>query len=129
DRELAGLAGVLNAMFDRLEAAFERQARFTADASHELRTPLAVIRSRAELALLRERSPDEYRAALGSCLRASGRMTALVEGLLTLARADAGKLDLLSERVDLRRVADESLTLVRPLAEEKGVELSAELAP
>src|SRR5262249_3195237 len=47
DRELAELAGVLNAMFARLESAFQRQARFTADASHELRTPLAILRSHA----------------------------------------------------------------------------------
>ena len=51
DRELEGLARVLNATFDGLEAAFDRQARFTADASHELRTPLAVLRSQAQLAL------------------------------------------------------------------------------
>ena len=94
DRELADLAGVLNATFDRLEAAFERQARFTADASHELRTPLAVLRSQAQLALSRPRSAEEYRKSIEECLRAAERMTALVEGLLTLARADAGKLDL-----------------------------------
>src|SRR5262249_46143957 len=120
DRELAELAGVLNAMFDRLEAAFERQARFTADASHELRRPLAVLRSHAELALSRPRSAEEYRQTLETCLRAEGRMTALVEGLLTLARADAGKLDLLRQPVDLRQVTEESVALFRPLAEGKG---------
>jgi heavy metal sensor kinase len=129
DRELAELAGVLNAMFDRLEAAFERQARFTADASHELRTPLAILRSHAELALSRPRDAAEYREALEACLRASGRMAALVDGLLTLARADAGKLELRREPVDLEKVVDESVTLLGPLGKEKGITLIARLQP
>jgi heavy metal sensor kinase len=129
DRELAELACVLNAMFERLEAAFERQARFTADASHELRTPLTVIHSHAELALSRPRTPEEYRQTIDTCLRASNRMGALVQGLLTLARADAGKLDLQRRSVDLKHVIEEGVTLLRPLAEEKGVSLAASLAP
>jgi heavy metal sensor kinase len=127
DRELAGLAGVLNAMFDRLEAAFARQTRFTADASHELRTPLAVIRTHAELALARPRTPEEYRETAETCLRAARRMTALVEGLLVLARADAGRLDLEGQRVDLRQVTAEMVGLMRPLADGKGVTLDGRL--
>jgi heavy metal sensor kinase len=129
DRELAGLARVLNATFDRLQAAFERQARFTADASHELRTPLAILRSHAELALSRPRTEAEYREALGACLRAAGRMTGLVEGLLTLARADAGKLDLRRGPVDLRALVEESVSLFGPLARDKDVTLSTRLCP
>jgi heavy metal sensor kinase len=129
DRELAGLADILNAMFARLEAAFERQVRFTADASHELRTPLAIIRSHAELALARPRTAEEYREAVETCLRASTRMTALVEGLLTLARADAGKLDLSREPVDLKRLVTETVALLRPLAEAKGLRVEMDLAP
>lgn len=129
DRELAGLADVLNAMFDRLEAAFARQVRFTADVSHELRTPLAVIRSHAELALNRPRSGEEYRDALDTCLRSAGRMTELVEALLTLARADAGKLDLRHEPVELRELVAESVALFRPLAQGKDVSLATRLAP
>jgi heavy metal sensor kinase len=129
DHELAGLAAVLNATFDRLEAAFERQSRFTADASHELRTPLAVLRSQAELALSRPRSEPEYREALETCLRAAGRMAGLVDGLLTLARADAGKLDLRRQPVDLARVVEEGVSLVGPLAAAKSVSVSTRLAP
>jgi two-component system OmpR family sensor kinase len=129
DRELEGLAHVLNATFDRLEAAFDRQARFTADASHELRTPLAVLRSQAQLALSRPRSSEDYRKAIQECLRAAERMTELVEGLLTLARADAGKLDLRHEPVDLKRVTADALTQLRPLAEGLGIPLAARLVP
>jgi two-component system OmpR family sensor kinase len=129
DRELEGLANVLNATFDRLEAAFDRQASFTADASHELRTPLTVLRSQAQLALARPRSAEEYRKTIEECLRAAERMTALVEGLLTLARADAGKLDLRIEPLDLKRVTADAITQLRPLAEGSGITVAAQLAP
>jgi heavy metal sensor kinase len=129
DRELEELARVLNAMFDRLEAAFERQARFTADASHELRTPLAIIRTHAELALSRQRSSEEYRETIDACLRASGRMTDLVAGLLTLARADAGKLDVQRKSVDLKPVVEECVAQLLPLGQKKGIVLSADLEP
>ena len=67
DDELSRLAETLNDMLDRLEAAFEHERRFVADASHELRTPLALLRTELELALRRPRSHDELEdgAALG----------------------------------------------------------------
>ncbi len=92
--ELGMLATVLNATFARLEAAFAQQVQFTADASHELRTPLAVIHTHAQLALSRERTAEEYKKTLATCLRASTRMKALVDSLLLLASADAGNLSL-----------------------------------
>jgi heavy metal sensor kinase len=123
DRELLGLADILNDAFDRLQMAFERQARFTADASHELRTPLAIIHSHAELALSRPRSSEEYRAALETSLRAARRMRVLVDGLLTLARVDAGSLDIVHQEIDLGMLVQESADLLLPLAEEKRVSL------
>jgi heavy metal sensor kinase len=127
ETELAGLAGILNGTFGRLEAAFDRQTRFTADASHELRTPLAVIRSQAELALSRPRDAEEYQEALRACLRATARMTDLVEGLLTLARTDAGLNGTCWERLDLGCIAADAAELCRPLADEKQVRLEMEL--
>jgi heavy metal sensor kinase len=128
DRELEDLARVLNATFDGLEAAFDRQARFTADASHELRTPLTVLRSQAQLALSRPRSAEEYRTSIEECLRAAERMTALVEGLLMLARADAGKLDLRHEAVDLKQATVDAVNQLRPLAEGSGITVATKLA-
>jgi heavy metal sensor kinase len=127
--ELVTLADVLNAMFERLESSFQQQARFTADASHELRTPVAVIHSHAELALSRERSAEEYRNTIRTCLRASGRMKGLIESLLLLARADGGKLELDSLPIDLGQIAEESIALVGPLAEEKTVTLESNVPP
>lgn len=129
DAELADLARVLNDTFERLEQAFERQARFTADASHELRTPLTVIRSQAELALSRVREPVEYQEALRTCLRAAARMTDLVDGLLTLARADAGLAGTRRVRLEWHRVVADAVDLCRPLADERKVRVTTKLDP
>jgi two-component system OmpR family sensor kinase len=129
ESELGQLAGTLNGAFDRLEKAFERQTRFTADASHELRTPLAIVMSQAEMALRKDRTPEEYREALETSLKASQRMKAVVEGLLTLARADAKELDLRKERVDLGRVVEETASLLGPLALERKVALTVSAEP
>lgn len=124
ESELGKLAGTLNVTFDRLESAFERQTRFTADASHELRTPLSILMSHSELALRKERSAPEYREALETCLKAAQRMKAVVEGLLTLARADAKEQSLVRERVDLQRVVEETASSLAPLATDRKVSLS-----
>jgi signal transduction histidine kinase len=87
--ELGRLAAVLDACFDELEQAFERQRRFGADASHELRTPLAAIRANVEL--LRGwggGDPAARQAAIASLDQASRRASRLVEDLLYLARLE-----------------------------------------
>ncbi|REK08209.1 MAG: HAMP domain-containing protein [Planctomycetota bacterium] len=127
DQELYGLATVLNNTFARLEAAFERQSRFTSDASHELRTPLAVIRAHAELALSKPRSAEEYRETLSACLKATSRMATLVDGLLVLARSDAGRLDAQFSHVDWTGVIEDVVDQYRPQAEAAGIALSAQL--
>src|SRR5260370_34468766 len=64
--EVQYLAMTLNEMLDSLDQSFSRQRRFVADASHELRTPVAVIRNKADLALLHAPTPDQYCKYLGS---------------------------------------------------------------
>ena len=123
DDELAWLAEILNSTFGRLEAAFEQQARFTADASHELRTPLAVLLSQTQSALSRPRSAGEYACALEACQRAAQRMRKLTEALLTLARLDTSRELARREGFDLARVVRDSLEMLRPLAEERSVRL------
>jgi len=129
DNELGHLAGVLNSTFARLEAAFTRQARFTADASHELRTPISVLLSQTQSALARERSGSEYRAALEACQRAAQRMRRLTESLLTLARLDSGEDASTRAACELDRIVSEAVELLRPLAQEQNVTLTVELAP
>ncbi|WP_165440077.1 sensor histidine kinase [Micromonospora kangleipakensis] len=89
DDEISRLAGTMNMMLDRLDAAAERQRRFVADASHELQTPLAAARTDLEVALAH---PDRTRwnETAADLLAANRRMERLVRDLLFLARADAG---------------------------------------
>ena len=86
--ELGRLCASFDRMLDRLQAAFARERRFVADASHELRAPLAVLRAETELALRRERTSDEYRAAFASIAREATRLQELVDELLAAARAE-----------------------------------------
>lgn len=87
--ELHELAGRFNDLLARLQDAFERQRRFTGEASHQLRTPLTAMLGQMEVALRRDRGPDEYRRALGTAVAQAGRLRQIVEALLFLARADA----------------------------------------
>lgn len=123
DTELGDLGALLNTMLGRLEASFDQQVQFTADASHELRTPLAVILSQVELALARPRSADDYREAIEASGRAARRMKRLVDDLLTLARADAGGLELRTGPVDLGAISRECAELLEPLATRRGVRI------
>lgn len=112
--ELAPIVSRLNDLLARLETAFERERRFTGDVAHELRTPLAGLRSKLELALSRDRTPETYQAALRDCLTIDLQMQRMVETLLGLARADAGLCELRHENVDVSQLARECWT---PVAE------------
>lgn len=127
--ELHRLAEVFNRMLDRLQTSFDQQIRFTADASHELRTPVAVILTQADHTLSRPRSNEEYCQALDACLRAARRMKRLVDDLLLLARADAGRLASSRERCDLADVARSTLEMLAPLARQHEVRLESQLQP
>jgi signal transduction histidine kinase len=129
DTELGQVAAALNLAFDRLRESIERQRQFTADASHELRTPVTTMMAELEWALLRDRPAADYQESLETCHRAGARMQSLVEGLLTLARADSGELAVTRVSVRLDVLVDEAIELVRPLARQRGVTLRAALMP
>ncbi len=104
--EIARLAETLNEMLARLEAAFEHERRFVADASHELRTPLALLKTELDIALRRRRSREELEEALRSASVETDRLTRLAEDLLLIARSDAGGLPIRRERVPAAEVLD-----------------------
>ena len=99
--ELQRLSDTLNEMLDRIEKVFLKTTQFTADASHELRTPVSLMRTEAEVALRRERDVDSYREALQHILKEAERMSALIEDLLVLARADSGREVLKQQPLEL----------------------------
>jgi two-component system OmpR family sensor kinase len=96
----------VNELLGRVEAALARERRFVSDASHELRTPLSALRTELELALRRERTPQELEAALRSAAEETDRLSQLAEDLLVLARADGGKLPVRLEKLSARDVLD-----------------------
>jgi two-component system heavy metal sensor histidine kinase CusS len=122
--ELGALADTFNAMLDRLEDSFRRISQFSADIAHELRTPIHNLRGEAEVTLSRERSIDEYKEALTSCLEETVRLSDLIARLLFLARAENPGTHLEREQVNLA----EELAAVREYfanaATEAGVLLS-----
>ena len=126
--ELGQLALDLNDTFARLESSFVRQAQFTADASHELRTPVTVVLTQTQSALARERSADEYRESLAACQRAAQRMRGVIEGLLTLARLDAGKAAPAPEPCALDQIVSETVELLGAAANAQNVVIELELA-
>ena len=106
--ELARLAETLNELLARVEAGVRRQQRLIADASHELRTPLSQLLLRVDLALSRERSPEELLAALVDIQQDTQRLVRLAKDLLLIARADDGRLPLRPRRLALHAVAAEA---------------------
>ena len=122
--EVESLAETLNGMLDRIEDTFRHVTQFTANASHELRTPLAIIRTTAEVALLRVHGDaDRYREALHRILREAEKNSALLDDLLQIARADtwAGKLNL--ERLEFGPQLAEACERVLPLALDKNIQI------
>jgi signal transduction histidine kinase len=120
--ELGQLTRAFNALVARLRSALQTQRQFMADASHELRNPVSVIRNASEVALGREhRDECEYREALAITSAQSHRLSALVEDMLVLARADAGGYPLRPSMIFVDDVVDECRRAVSVMATERRV--------
>jgi heavy metal sensor kinase len=123
--ELGRLAATFNRLLDRLDAAFERQRRFIADASHELRTPLAILQGESEVALSKEiRSTDEYRESLGILHQEARRLSLVVDDMFTLSRADAGQYPVTLREFYLDELVADCVQSLRSLAAAKSISLS-----
>jgi signal transduction histidine kinase len=105
DDEFRELAATLDGLLERLQASFDSQRRFVANASHELRTPLTLDRALLERALRKTEPTDAFwRATCERLLASSQQQDRLIEALLTLARSD-GAVDR-RERLDLGALVD-----------------------
>jgi two-component system, OmpR family, sensor kinase len=125
DDEIAHLASAFNEMMGRLDRSFRQIRQFSADASHELKTPLTSIRGEAEVALmgLGDLTPDQYRRTLTSIIDEVERMSAIVENLLLLARADAEQVTIRREKVALEDVVLRVFEQMEGIARRKGVSI------
>jgi len=126
-RELRALATAFNEMAGRLATTDEQRRRFLADVSHELRTPLAVLQSGLEAQLDGIHPRDDQH--LASLLEETRRLGRLIGDLHTLALADAGKLVLHREPVELGHLVDDAIAAHLTLAERNAVTLAASVAP
>jgi signal transduction histidine kinase len=122
--ELGRLSLTVNAMLTRLETSFAGLRRFTADASHELKTPLTVLRADVERSMHPGTSRVERMVALEEALQETARMSDLVDSLLTLARADEGRFDILRQPIELEPLVREVYETAVILGEVAGLSLS-----
>jgi signal transduction histidine kinase len=127
--EVAELAAGFDAMLDRLQAAFDAQRRFVANASHELRTPLSVLRTEVDVTLSDPNADVEELRRMGAVVRdATRRADDLIAGLLLLARTEGAELAGMVP-VDLADAAGTALAVVRAEAGRRGLRIQVRTAP
>ena len=122
--EIRGLASSFNAMTEKISTLVERQRSFAGDASHQLRTPLTALRLQLERAAVNiDADPVAARRDIEAASEETERLQRLVEGLLMLARADQDAVS--TETIDVADIVTERAAIWAPLADERGVTLSA----
>ena len=122
--EVGRLAMTINALLARIDAAFQEQKRFIADASHELRTPLAVLRGETEVALEQERATAEYKESLELIKDEAERLSRIVENLFMLARRPLDGRSFVKEPVQLNEIITDCTRAAQVLAAQKGLRLN-----
>jgi len=125
--EIRRLGETLNQMLARLEASFERERRFLADASHELRTPLAVVKAELEAAM-RNGDGATVRESLHSALEETDHLAHLAEDLLLIARADDGRLPVRPEQIPIRELLERTRDRFADRAGEQGRAIEVDVA-
>ena len=125
--ELGRLAETFNHLFARVDSALTQLRQFVSDASHELRTPLSILQGETELMLSGPRTIEDYQKTLRVIDGELKKLTRIVEGLFTLAMADAGELRLFNEPLYLNEVIEDACRLVDARAEGKHIVVKREL--
>ncbi len=120
--ELHPLAIGFNKMLARLEDSFTRLSQFSADLAHELRTPIAILRGEAEGALTKPRNSDQYREVIESSLEEFQRLSAMIDNLLFLARAETSD-SFQRNYFDGRPAIDEIREFYEAVSQDQGVEI------
>ena len=124
DDEIGRMTRLLNEMLDRLHRVIDSSRRFAADASHELRSPLTAMAGEIDVAMKRERHPDEYRETLQRLRGQIDGLTTLSEHLMLLARAEEHPEDMAAEEVPVRQLVDDACARLEPQAAARGISLS-----
>ena len=127
--EVGELITTVNDMLSSLEAAFEREKRFTSDASHELRMPVSVIMAYAESLLADAQVCPEDRQAVQTILSESRHMQRIITQLLMITRGQAGRYNLCLEEVPLAEIVRSVGEQYAHLMREKNISLEADIPP
>jgi len=127
--EIGRLVRVFNDTLDRLERSFAQATRFSSDASHELKTPLTIMRGEIESTLRAQPDTPRVDSLLDSLLDQTQRLSAIVENLLLLSRADAGALTLKRETIDFSAMCRELVEDAEILALQQNIKTKSEISP
>jgi signal transduction histidine kinase len=127
--EISRLTVVLNQSFDRLQRAYDAAARFSADASHQLKTPIAVLRAGLDELRLCSQLPPDDKETVDVLLQQTRRLTTLVEDLLLLAQADAGRLRLDPAPLDLVPLLSVVVDDIEALSSDNNIQVVADYPP
>jgi signal transduction histidine kinase len=127
--ELVPIHARLTQTLDLLQRAFAREKQAVADISHELRTPIAALMATIDVALRKQRTPEQYREALEECRLISKQLGQLVERIMTLASLDAGNDRTHITRVDIAELAASCAAVIRPLAAANHVAVEVAVDP
>lgn len=125
ETEMEYLAKSINMMLERLERSFEYIKEFSSSIGHELKTPLAIIKGESEIALRKERQPEDYRKALIVNIEEANRMIRIVEDLVFLAKLDYNPDNIKKETFDFVTFFADIQNRAQTLVKEKQIELTS----
>lgn len=118
-QEIEQLASDINAMLDRIEMGYSQLNRFSEDIAHEFRTPLNNLIGQTEILLMNERSPAQYQELLICNLEDYQRLKRMIDSMLFLARADAHKVCLNKQKIQLKSFIEDIFSIFEYQAEEQ----------
>ena len=123
EREIQSLVESFNAMVGRLNTSFQQMRKFNADVAHELRTPLAIMQGENEVALRSGSVSEEARAVLASNLEELERLTRMVNDLLSLSEAEAGRQVIVRKPIRLRGLIEDLVEQMQLLATDRNISI------
>jgi len=129
EQEIQRLVQSFNAMVARLSRSFEQMRTFNANVAHELRTPLAILQGETEVALRSSKMSEEIRSVLISNLEELGRLTRIVNDILTLSEVEAGSQILEKKPVNIRTLVADLSEQMQLLAMERNIRIEVEELP
>ena len=123
DDEIRALSVTLNELLDRIQKVIRSQERFVADASHQLKTPLSILRGELDIALKKQRSPEEIQTLMVSMTQELVHLSKIIDDLLLLARVDAGAAFLTKTPVRVDEIVLEAVSKLEKLARARDIAL------